>query len=107
VLGIALRFFPIAKALLYFEGMAVDPVCSGEALNSATIVIDILVRGELSNHSEFLLSRRGPFTIAEIPSPWWLWEDKGSDSINPNLCTVLPSGDYLRGKRCLFVHHFG
>jgi hypothetical protein len=49
-----LRFFPFAKALLYFEGVAVDRVYPGDALNSGMIVIDVLARGELSNYCEFL-----------------------------------------------------
>jgi hypothetical protein len=49
------------------------------------------------------------FTIAEYLarlSPSW-FEDQGSDRINPNLCTAVPLVDYLRGKRRLFVRHFG
>jgi hypothetical protein len=63
----ALRFLPIAKALLYFEGMAVDPVYSGDALNSATIVIDVLVRDEQPSHIPIEPARA--FTTAEILSP--------------------------------------
>jgi hypothetical protein len=79
---------PIAKALLYFEGMAVDPMYSGDALNSATIVIDVLVRDEQPSHIPIEPARG--FTIAERlspSSPSW-FEDQGFDRINPNLCTV-------------------
>jgi hypothetical protein len=79
VLGIELRFFPSAKALLYFEGVAVDRVYPGDALNSAMIVIDVLARGELSNRCEFPLRRRAPFTIAEILSLMVISEHKTSD----------------------------
>jgi hypothetical protein len=61
VLGIELRLFPFAKALWCFEGVAADRAYSGEALNSAMIVIDVLARGELSNDCGSLLSRHAPF----------------------------------------------
>jgi hypothetical protein len=107
VLGIALRFFPIAKALLQFEGMAVDPVYSDDALNSAMIVIEVLVRDEQPMRIPIEAARA--FTTAEILSPFSpsRFEDKGSDRINPNLCTVYRWVIICAAKRRLFVHHFG